>query len=386
MFSSRLPPRLAANPFSQELARLRAEGTRLVDLTTTNPTAVGISYPPTLLSALADRAALRYTPEPLGIPSARAAVAAWESTRGTRVNPDQIVLTASTSEAYAALFKLLCDAGDRVLVPEPSYPLFDLLTRLDSVTAAPYQLEDHGVWSIDRASLEAAAGARTRAVLVVSPNNPTGSRLRADDHEWLVDFAQRRNLALISDEVFTDYPLLPRPDASTLLGESRVLTFTLGGLSKTIGLPQAKLGWMVVSGPAKHVADAMARLEVICDTYLSVSTPVQVAAGHLLEAGEAVRNAIRARIAANLEALRLEAMRHPGIRVVEPEGGWACVLQVPSRGDEESLVLLLLRDQHLVVHPGYFFDFHRGAHLVVSLLPEPRVFTEAIARVMEVAE
>jgi aspartate/methionine/tyrosine aminotransferase len=302
------------------------------------------------------------------------------------VDPDQVILTASTSEAYAVLFKLLCNAGDQVLVPEPSYPLFDLLTRLDMVTAAPYRLEDHGVWSIDRASLAAAAGPRTRAVLVVSPNNPTGSRLRADDHEWLVDFAQRRSLAVISDEVFIDYPLMPRPDASTLLGEPRVLTFTLGGLSKAIGLPQAKLGWMVVSGPKAQVTEAKARLEVICDTYLSVSTPVQVAAGRLLEAGEDVRDSIRTRVADNLEALRLEALRHPGIRIVEPEGGWACVLQVPSRGDEESLVLLLLRDQHIVVHPGYFFDFHRGAHLVVSLLPNPQVFREAVARVMGVAE
>lgn len=376
MFSSRLPPHLAANAFSEAIADLRRQGVALVDLTVTNPTRVGVAYPAALLQSLADPAGLVYEPVPFGRRATRALI--WR-------NPDHVVLTASTSEAYSLLFKLLCDPGDAVLTPEPSYPLFELLTRLDGVEAVPYRLEHHGVWSIDRESVRASCTARTRAVLVVSPNNPTGSMLRAGDREWLVAFAAERGLALISDEVFAEYPIDPRPDASTLLGEDRVLTFTLGGLSKSAGLPQVKLGWIVVSGPAAEVDNALQRLEVICDTYLSVSTPVQVAGPALIDAGASIRAAIQARLMENYRVLLAEAQRHPAIRVLPPEGGWSVVLQVPATIGEDALVLQLLQDAHIIVHPGYFFDMSHGSHLVVSLLPEPSVFQAAMARVMEVS-
>jgi alanine-synthesizing transaminase len=383
VFSDRLPSHLEPNPFSAALAELRRRKVPLIDLTVTNPTQVGLEYPPDLLAPLADPRALSYEPSPFGLMPARKAVAAAMSKDGIKVDPERTVLTTSTSEAYGVLFKLLCDPGDCVLVPEPSYPLFELLTKLDSVEAIAYRLEDHGVWSIDRGSLSAACGPRTRAVLVVSPNNPTGSMLRADDREFLVEFAMAGGYAIVADEVFADFPIEPRSDAASMLGESRVLTFTLGGLSKSAGLPQLKLGWIIVSGPNDVVAAAMERLELICDTYLSVSTPVQVAAPKLIAAGTRVRDAIRKRVQQNYRALERLAAGYPAVHVTEPEGGWSVVMQIPETEGDEAVVMRLLTEGHVVVHPGYFFDIHRGSHIVVSLLPEPEVFAEGITRVLD---
>jgi alanine-synthesizing transaminase len=386
VFSSRLPSTLAANTFSAAIAALRRQGVVLADLTTSNPTKVGLAYPAHLLAPLGDVQGVSYDPQPFGLRSARQAVADHLAADGAATDPEQVVLTASTSEAYSLLFKLLCDPGDTVLTPEPSYPLFELLTRLDSVVSAPYQLEHHGFWSIDRESVAAAAAAgRARAILVVSPNNPTGSMLRSTDREWLVAFAFERNLALISDEVFSGYPIEPRPDASSLMGEDRVLTFTLGGLSKSAGLPQVKLGWIVVSGPAGQVSDALQRLEMICDTYLSVSTPVQVAAASLIAGGADIQRQILDRVHANYHALTAVCARYPSVRLLSAEGGWCAVLRVPSTIGDEALALRILTEAHVLVHPGYFFDIHHGTHLVVSLLPEPDLFTTAIAQVLEIA-
>lgn len=385
VFSSRLPPRLTTNAFSAEIAALRRQWVPLTDLTVTNPTAVDLAYPADVLSGLADPLGATYDPSPFGMRAARDVVAKEVSSGGGKIDARQVILTASTSEAYSLLFKLLCDPGDRVLTPEPSYPLFELLTRLDAVVSAPYRLEQHGAWSIDRDSVERAWTPGTRALLVVSPNNPTGSMLRRDDREWLVVFARAKGLALISDEVFSGYPIDPRPDASSLLGEDRVLTFTLGGLSKSAGLPQVKLGWVIVSGPAAQVKDATTRLEVICDTYLSVSTPVQVAASRLIAAGAEVRAAIQARIRMNYRALRAAAQARPAARVLPPEGGWSAVVQVPSTIGEEALVLRILQEARVIVHPGYFFDFHGGTHLIVSLLPDPAAFARGIDRALEIA-
>lgn len=386
MFSSRLPDSLAPNAVSLANARLRAAGAPLVDLTESNPTAVGIPYPPDVLTGLADPRGARYAPEPLGLPAAREAVAR-ECTRpgGAPVDPGRVILTASTSEAYSILFKLLCDPADEVLVPQPSYPLFDLLTSLEAVIPRTYRLEYHGAWSIDRASVEHAIGPRTRAVLVVSPNNPTGSMLRAADREWLGDLCGSRGIAIVSDEVFADYPLAPRADASSFTGDPRALTFVLGGLSKSVGLPQVKLGWMAVSGPEPVVHDALHRLEIICDTMLSVSTPVQWAAPGLLERGHPIRSAIRDRLSANLRTLRSAVAAHPSVSLLEPEGGWSAVLRVPATISEESLVLRILEHAHAIVHPGYFFDFPHEAFMVVSLLPDPARFEAAIRRVLSVS-
>jgi aspartate/methionine/tyrosine aminotransferase len=384
MFSSRLPARLAPNAVSLAVDARRRAGAPLLDLTETNPTAVGLSSQPDILSSLADPRAVRYEPAPLGLRAAREAVAGSYRRPGVDIDPGRVVLAASTSEAYAWLFKCLCDPGDEILIPRPSYPLFDLLSTLEGVVARPYRLDDHGVWSIDRDSVEATLSRRTRALLVVTPNNPTGSMLRAADRDWLATLCAARDLAIISDEVFADFPLTPRPDACSLVGEARALTFVLGGLSKSAGLPQVKLAWMLADGPAPLVDDALARLEVIADTFLSVSTPVQIAAPRLIAGGGVVRDAIRARVTGNLATLRAGVRAHPAVTLREPEGGWSAVLEVPALGDEDALVLRLI-DAGVLVHPGYFFDFPAEAFLVVSLLPDPGVFAEAIARLLPVA-
>ncbi len=382
MPSSRLPTDLTPNAVTRTLAELQARGVQVIDLTESNPTRAGIEYPPGLLDALADPRALTYEPNPLGLPSARAAVAADFARRGLTVDPATIALTASTSEAYSLLFKLLCDAGDEVLVPRPSYPLFEHLAGLESVTAVPYTLEGHGSWRIDVASLGEAFGPRTRAVLVVSPNNPTGSWLHRADLADLSALCADRELALIGDEVFADYPLGESPYKASVLEQRDVLTFALGGLSKSAGLPQVKLGWIAVAGPTSKVTPALQAYEVIADTYLSVSTPVQVAAPALIERGETVRASIRARTRRNLDVLRAKVKAFPALAVLPVEAGWSAIIQVPSFRSEESLVLDLLERDHVLVHPGYFFDFPSEAFVIISLLVEPRAFDAGIARVL----
>ncbi len=392
MFSSRLPSSLAPNALTQATDALRARGTSWIDLTETNPTVVGLEYPPDILQALSDPSARRYTPEPLGRRLAREAIARDYARRGRDVPPDRIVVTASTSEAYSILFKLLCDPGDAVLVPRPSYPLFDLLARLEAVVPRPYRLVDHDGWSIDRRTVLEALDAMTpavRAVLIVSPNNPTGSILRRADADWLAAECARRDVALIVDEVFADYPLAARRIEDSPLADSPreqrhhpCLTFTLGGLSKSAGLPQVKLGWIAVGGPEARAVESLHRLDMICDTYLSVSTPVQVAAPALIDAGAVVRSAIQTRIRRNLGALRETLRARPEMTLLEPDAGWSAVWRIPAIESEEVLVLRLLTDSHVLVHPGYFFDFAREALLVTSLLPEPQAFDDGIGRVM----
>jgi aspartate/methionine/tyrosine aminotransferase len=364
------------------LDAMRRRGLAVIDLTASNPTQAGLDYPPDLLAPLASSEALRYEPSPLGLPRARAAVAADFERRGLDLPPERIALTASTSEAYALLFKLFCDAGDEVLVPQPSYPLLEHLTELELVRARPYRLEYHGTWRVDVEHLCRAIGDRTRAVLVVSPNNPTGSRLHRSDLAAIAALCRDRELALIGDEVFADYPLDDAPDAVSVLAAEDALVCCLGGLSKSVGLPQVKLGWIGFQGPVAIVDAILPAYELIADTYLSVSTPAQVALPALLERGAPVRAAIHARLARNLAALRAAAASTPAVTVLACEGGWSAVIQVPAIASEEMLVLRLLTEDQVLVHPGFFFDFEREAFLVVSLLVEPTAFDAAIARLL----
>ncbi len=382
MFSSRIASDLAPNRLSAAVARLRQGRVAFDDLTESNPTRVGLSYPARLLDSISAPAGLDYDPRPFGLASAREAVAGDFRRRGMRVLRDRIVLTASTSEAYSLLFKLLCDPGDEVLVPVPSYPLFEYLATLDAVQARPYALEYHGAWSVDVDGLKRATTDRTRAVVVVNPNNPTGSYLKRAELDDLAAHCRARGLALIGDEVFAEYVLdadLPR--TTSVLAQRQALTFGLGGLSKSLGLPQMKLGWIAVAGPDDLVKPALERLELICDTYLSVAAPVQVGLPALLAEGTSVRTEIRDRVTRNYRALVQTAPRCPAVSVLPAEGGWSAVLQVPAMQSEESLVLQLLEHEHVLVHPGYFFDFPREAFLVVSLLPRPETFDRAVARV-----
>lgn len=382
MRSSRLPRDLTPNALSAAVARARASGRVLTDLTLSNPTRAGIPYPLDLLSALADPAGLSYDPEALGMWSAREAVAADYARRGVTLRSDRVCLTASTSEAYALLFKLLCDPGDTVLVPRPSYPLFEHLTALECVRAVPYDLELHGDWRLDAAAIARSVDDRTRAVLVVSPNNPTGSIVNPAELAALTDLCAARDLALIGDEVFADYRLDGCSPGPSVLEQNRALAFGLGGLSKSVGLPQVKVAWIGVSGPDTVVAEALAGLEIVADTFLSVSTPAQVALPRLLMHGAVVRDAIRARTARNLSALAAAVGAEPAVTLLPPSGGWCAVLQVPSLVSEEALVLGLLEHDSVLVQPGYFFDFPREAFVVVSLLVDPEVFDPTVARLM----
>jgi alanine-synthesizing transaminase len=397
MFSSRVPRELEPNRLTQAVQRVRAAGRTLLDLTLTNPTAAGIEYPASLLGALADCASERYDPTPLGLPGARAAVARDYARRGIDMAPDRIVLTASTSEAYSVLFKLLCEpSGDAAMVPSPSYPLFDHLTRLDGVTPIAYRLEYHGRWAVDFDTVDAGWTDRVRTVLAVSPNNPTGSILTGAELDALGHRCVERDAALIVDEVFADYPLTaasvvsgfsrthdPAVADSNPTSEPACLTFRLGGLSKSAGLPQVKLGWIGVDGPGALVRGALDRLELICDTYLSVATPVQAAAPCLIDDGSFVRQRILERVRTNYESLRALSAAYPSVELLRGDAGWSAVLRVASTRSEEDLVLELLERDDVLVHPGFFFDFPHEAFLVVSLLPEPPVFFEGIRRVME---
>jgi alanine-synthesizing transaminase len=383
-FSARVPADLTPNRITAALADLRSRGIFVADLTESNPTLVGLAYPGDLLDPLANRGSLTYEPSPFGLECARTEVAADYRRRGLEVDPARVILTASTSEAYSLLFKLLCDPGDEVLVPRPSYPLFDHLTQLDAVEARPYSLAYHGAWAVDLDSVRGTLTPRTRAIIVVSPNNPTGSFLKEDEIAALARLCADRAIALVGDEVFADYVLDDRRDAPpSVLGQPLALTFGLGGLSKSAGLPQIKLGWMAAAGPARLVEEALARLEIIADAYLSVSTPVQRAAGALIARGAETRDRIRARVTGNHRQLGALIDNHPACTLLPVEGGWSAVVQVPATRSEEALVLALLEQDHVLVHPGYFFDFPSEAFVVLSLLPEPGVFRDGAERILK---
>ncbi len=352
----------------------------MLDLTVSNPTTAGIPYASDeILRALADSRALAYEPEAFGLPRARAIVARELSTRGTVVDPARVVLTASTSEAYAFLFKVLCDAGDEVLVPQPSYPLFDHLAAFEGVRLVPYELSYDGQWHIDADALGRAVSKRTRAILSVSPNNPTGSYLKKNELRAM----EALGLPIVSDEVFATYPLRDDPErAWTALEASSALVFAMGGLSKMAALPQMKLAWMVVGGPEHLVDGALARLELVADAFLSVGAPVQHALGALLASRGVAADAIRARVRTNLDVVRRAVTPTSAVTPLDVEGGWYATLRVPRTRSDEAWALSLLSNDGVYVHPGHFFDFPRDGHLVVSLLTPEDELASGIARII----
>jgi len=368
MFSRRLPWHDAPNALSQALSRKRAANHPILNLTESNPTRAGIIYPDdAILRAFEDPAMLIYDPESAGLEAARRQIAAAFS-----LDADQLILCSSTSEAYSWLFKLLCDPGDEILVPQPSYPLFDHLAALESVTLRHYPLCYAGGWSIHLHALRERITNRTRAIVIVNPNNPTGSYVTPSELEELSALCRQHDLALISDEVFADYALDPThvfiPAACSL----QTPAFSLNGLSKTVGMPQMKLAWILTND-----SEARERLELIADTYLSVGTPVQQALPALLAAREPIQNQIRDRLRHNLSALQ----QRFSPRIVE--GGWSAILQVPRTPGEEQLVLKILEEQNVLVQPGYFYDFESEAFLVLSLLTPQPVFLEGLERLQE---
>ncbi|HZL57462.1 MAG TPA: pyridoxal phosphate-dependent aminotransferase [Bryobacteraceae bacterium] len=353
--SHRLASGSTPNALSTVLAEKRAQGVPILDLTESNPTRAGIHYPDGFLTALADDRSLLYEPEPFGLPSARQCIA-----QEYGVPYDNVVMTAGTSEAYSWIFKLLCDPGCEVLIPRPSYPLFEYLAALESVTVRHYSLfYDHG-WFIDFHTIERAITERTRAIVVVNPNNPTGHFLRRHELDRLLAICGRHDIAIVSDEVFGDYRIDVAPDSVlTLRG---IADFTLNGLSKLIGLPQMKLAWMIAKQPVPE-------LEIIADTYLSVGTPVQAALAALLELRAPVQAQILERVRANLALLE---------RKLRVEAGWYAVIPIM---DEEETVLSLLRDRNTLVQPGYFYDFERSGYIVASLLTSPEIFRKGLTAI-----
>lgn len=386
MFSHRIPKDFTENALSIRLGELRRGKAPLLDLTESNPTHAGFLAPPELLGLLGNEAAAHYSPDPRGLRPAREVVCADYAARGVAIDPDHIVLTASSSESYSLLFKLLANPGDEVLVPTPSYPLFEFLAHLDGLVVRTYPLHFDHEWHLSVDSLEALLTDRTRAVVVVHPNNPTGSYLKRAEASALSSLCAARGLAIISDEVFADFAL---KEASgdrhpSFALDSPALSFALGGLSKSCALPQMKLGWIAVSGPTALRAEALERLEFITDTYLSVATPVQLALPGILAMKDALQAPIKARLARNLDALKASVALHPELSLLPIEGGWSALIQCPANRSDEERALLAL-EAGVVTHPGHFFDFETSCYLVVSLLCDPDTFDAALPSLMNAA-
>lgn len=385
LFSRRTSWNTSESEWSVALADRRARQLPVHDLTVANPTDCGFIYDPHLLDALANPAALRYAADPFGLPTARAAVCDYyrdhqkliDQNASLDIHPRQVILTASTSEAYSFLFRLLCDPGDEVLIAQPSYPLFDFLADLDDVRLVPYPVfYDHG-WHLDLHALRERITDRTRAIVIVHPNNPTGHFTLAQDRQELEQLAVEHKLALIVDEVFLDYSF-DKPARGFALGRHPALTFVLSGLSKVAGLPQMKLAWIAAFGPPEILHSALARLEVIADTFLSVGSPVQHALAPWLSARHAMQRQIARRVAENLDFLDRALQLNPAINRLQVEGGWYAVLRVPALASDEATAVRLLRQCGLLVHPGSFFGMQESGLLVISLLPSPATFAIAI--------
>jgi aspartate/methionine/tyrosine aminotransferase len=385
MFSTRFKWNLETNKLAQLIAEKKLAGAHILDLTESNPTRAGFDFPADeILSALAQAPAMLYEPQPKGLLIAREAVAAYYAERGFAVDPEHIHLTASTSEAYSYLFKLLADKGDNVLVPQPSYPLFDFLAALEGVELRPYELGYYhpAGWQIDFDSIEQALTPATRAIILVNPNNPTGSFIKRDELRRLNEICARHELALIVDEVFSDYAFgEDERRTASLVDNSEVLTFVMSGFSKILALPQMKLGWIVTNGPAGLQDEAIERLDLIADTFLSVGAPVQHAAPQWLKLRSGLQRQILDRVKANRDWLA-ERVENTSCRLLAVEGGWYATLEVPRHCSEEELVLRLLAEDDVLVHPGYFFDFPREAFLVLSLLPRETDFCVGAGRLL----
>jgi alanine-synthesizing transaminase len=387
MFASRTDWPLTPNRLARAMEERRKAGLPILDLTESNPTRCGFNFQAEkVLGSLADPRSLAYEPDPRGLLPARRAVAAYYAERGIQLSPEQIVLTTSTSEAYSFLFRLLANSGEAILAPRPSYPLFEFLARLNDLELVPYPLSYHDGWQFDLQAIQEIlqrARPRVRAVIVVHPNNPTGSFVSRDELRALVASCREHGLALIADEVFADYAL--EADARRVVshaGVCEVLTFTLSGLSKISGLPQMKLAWIAANGPEELLQPALARLEIIADTYLSVSAPLAHALPEMLQTRRSAQPQILERVQGNLRWLDAQLARDLPVTRLKTEGGWYAVLRLPAVQGDEDWALELLTEDGVFVHPGHFYDFVEEGHLVVSLLPPLEIFQRGISRLL----
>ncbi len=379
MFSKRSDWSFSLNLLTERLVAARRSGRKILDLTESNPTRCAFQYPPGLFSALANPANLTYEPSPKGKRQAREVIVGYYAEKGISLNPEQILLTASTSEAYSFLFRLLLNPGETVLTPRPSYPLFEYLASLNDVTQDYYPLLLGPDWRIDLESLKKSVSSDTRAIRLVNPNNPTGSFVKKEEKEFLEALSREKNIPLIADEVFLDYRF-EEGEAPTFSGEERTLTFTLSGISKILALPQMKLSWIVVNGPKELQQGALERLEIIADTYLSVNTPSQNALKEWFSFRKTIQSQIQKRLLQNRERL-LQTVSNSPCRVLPAEGGWYALLKLPDGVDEEKWALELLEKEDVLIHPGYFFDFSEES-LVLSLLVPPDIFQEGLSRLL----
>lgn len=403
MFAQRTNWRLSPNRLSQAIEESRKSGRPIIDLTESNPTRCGFAYDTQeIIGALSDPRLLTYEPDPRGLLRARQAVAGYYAERGVKVEPWQIFLTTSTSEAYAYVFRLLADPGDNVLSPTPSYPLFDFLSRLNDLELVPYPLVYDDDWQIDLRALEPLINTRTRAILVVHPNNPTGSFVHRKEVDFLTASCQRYSLALIADEVFADYPLISSTSRGSGVARefqsasgarveshaaiSTVLTFTMNGLSKICALPQMKLAWLVVNGPPDLLRGALERLELMADTYLSVPAPTAHALPKLLEGRRKIQSQISNRTQENLAWLDQKLSPDSLVRRLKTWGGWYVILRLPAMHTDEEWSLEFLRKDGVLVHPGHFYDFHSDGHVVLSLLPSPENFRGGVMKLLSRVE
>lgn len=386
MFASRTDWNREKNPLALALEEARRAGGTVLDLSASNPTRCGLPFDSgAILRALSGPGVLAYDPDSRGLPSARRAIADYYAARGEDLSTDEIILTASTSEAYSFLFRALCDPAAEILVPAPSYPLFDFLAAIQDVQVVRYPLlYDHG-WQIDFYTLARLITPDTRAIVVVHPNNPTGHFAKSGEIQQLNRLAARHNLALIADEVFWDFHLGRQPPAS-FAGNREALTFTLSGISKICGLPQMKAAWIIAQGPEELKTEALERLEIIADTYLSVGTPVQCALPQFLAMRDEFQGLLFARVRRNLAELDRSLQNAHSISRLELEGGWYAVLRVPATRTDEDLAIELLRATGVYLHPGHFYDFAGEGNLVVSLIPPEEEFAEAIRAVVSLIE
>jgi aspartate/methionine/tyrosine aminotransferase len=385
MFSKRTEWRLTPNRFTQAQADLRSAGMEVLDLSISNPTRASFHFDAEeILGSLARPEAMDYDPHPRGLRKAREAVAHYyrDEHEGYDVDPDSLILTTSTSEAYSFVFRLLCNPGDELLVPKPSYPLFEFLADLEDVKLVPYPLlYDHG-WQIDFPSLYEAVNHHTCGVVIVHPNNPTGSYVKQDEVASLNRFCEEYGLALIVDEVFLDYAH-DGAARNTFALNNEVLTFTLSGLSKISGLPQMKVAWAVTSGPEEQKTEALERLEVIADTYLSMNAPLQLATPILLAQRKNFQPLLLDRVRTNLQEVDHQLSHQKTCERLDVEGGWYVVVRVPVTQSDEDLAIDLLRKVAVLVHPGHFYDFPREGYLVMSLITPTAEFREGVNRVLQ---
>lgn len=388
LFARRTAWNLATNQYTQALEARRREGGEVLDLTASNPTTVGLQYRgDELLASLSHRESLVYDPQPKGLLSARQAIAGYYVEKESAVSPDDLILTTSTSEAYSFVFRLLCNPGDAVLVPSPSYPLFDFLADLQDVKLAHYELVyDHG-WQIDFHSLDVALKKLSdesivcRAVMVVHPNNPTGSYVKAHELQELNRICAANQMALIADEVFLDYSLTQQKPL-TFSSNRFVLTFTLSGLSKVSALPQMKVAWLATGGPTALKADALRRLEVIADTFLSMNAPGQLAVPTMVEQRHNIQRQLMTRVRTNLAELDAQLSLQKLCQRLAVEGGWYAVLHVPATDSDEDFAIRVLQRTGVLVQPGHFYDFAAEGYVIISLITTCEVFTEGVKRML----